>query len=29
MAHRRKVKWDEGAGPAENAGRELPRLVSA
>ena len=24
-----KIKWDESAGPAANAGRELPRLVSA
>jgi CHAD domain-containing protein len=24
-----KIEWDESAGPAANAGRELPRLVSA
>ena len=24
-----KIKWDESAGPAANAGNELPRLVSA
>ena len=24
-----KIKWDENAGPAANAGNELPRLVSA
>jgi hypothetical protein len=29
MANRRRVKWDEAVGPAENAGRELPLLVSA
>lgn len=29
MAHRRRVEWDEAAGPAENAGRKLPLLVSA